>query len=257
MVPQLLLDQRHRLEPDLEKIGDTWEDMLRVVEWSTHPTGPIPAIANTAWGKEIIIWGETPSGYTGGMAVHYLLLSRPHSTLIVSGGLYGNEKISGETGAFDLFAKLEKSLSVDGVAEQKIKERVIIDSLSLHTGHQRRILGSLLISLVPDIVWVVIPIYHMTRFLMSVGLPLYEKKFQPDIRPWPYGAWGQHHPLIGPPHDKDLTFTHEEMFALPPTPDRKGKGKLNCGEIDKILMYAHPDERQCLTFRQAREWLRI
>lgn len=257
MIPQLLLDQRHRLEPDLEKIGDTWEDMLCVVQWATQFTVLAQSSMNTAWGKEVILWGETSGGHDGLGLVEYLLLVKPHNTLIVSGGLYGNEELSREIGAFNLFTKLEESLLAAGADSQKIKERVIIDSMSLHTGHQRIILGSLLNALAPDVAWVVIPIYHITRFIMSVGLPLYEKSFQPNIRPLPYGAWEDHHPLIGPPSNKRINFTHEEIFALPPTLDRKRKGKLNCGELDKILMYASPSERQCLTFRQAREWLRI
>jgi hypothetical protein len=255
-VPKLLIEQKHRLEPDLEKIGDTWQDMLRVVSWTTQQSRFFSIPTNDAWGKEVVIWGETLSGCSGGFDVHHLLLSRPHSTLIISGGLYGNENFSGEMGALDLFEKLKESLRTARVDDQKIKERVIIDSASIHTGHQRVILGSLLTSLAPDVVWVVMPVYHITRFLMSVGLPLYDKKFQPYICPLPYGAWNTRHPLIGPLHES-TTFTHEELFALPPTPDRNRKGKLNCGELDKILMYADPKERQCLTFRQARDWLRI
>lgn len=257
MIPQLLLDQRRRLEPDLEKIGDTWEDMLHVVSWTTGQGRSFSIPTNDAWGKEVIIWGETSSGCSGGLNVHHLLLVRPHSTLIISGGLYGNENLSGEMGALDLFEKLKESLKTAQVDEQRIKERVIIDSASMHTGHQRVILGSLLTSLAPDVVWIVMPIYHITRFLMSVGLPMYDKKFKPYICPLPYGTWDGRHHLIGPPDNEFTNFTHEEMFALPPTPDRQRKGKLNCGELDKILMYANPKERQCLTFRQAREWLKI
>jgi len=118
------------------------------------------------------------------------------------------------------------------------------------------ILGPLLTCLDPDKVWIVIPINHITRFTMSVGLSMYESEFQPNIIPWPYGAWENPHTHKAPLDIPARKFTLAELSALPPTPSIYD-GAFYCGEIDKILQYAHPAEHQCLTFKQAREWLGI
>lgn len=253
-IPQLLLDQKQRLEPDLKVIGDTWEDMLNVVGWVTSDGGiPSGGLIDIDWGKEILVWGET-DGYRGLDNVSYLHEARKGLTLVISGGDYGREETLDNVGALDLFKELRRKLG-----EERTKERIIIESMSRNAGDQRRILGPLLISLAPTRIFIVLPKYHMPRFLMSIALPMYEKGFQPNIYQWPFGHWESPHALKGPLDNLDnpaRTFTYEELLALPPTPSRF-HGKLDCGEIDKIIQYAHPNERQCLTFRQARECLRI
>jgi hypothetical protein len=91
---------------------------------------------------------------------------------------------------------------------------------------------------------------------MTIGLPLYVNGCHTIIHPWAFHSWDTLHATKGPLDDLLRTFTYAELFALPLTPSRY-ESKLDCGEIDKIIQYAHPDERQCLTFRQAREWLKI
>ena len=92
---------------------------------------------------------------------------------------------------------------------------------------------------------------------MTVGLFMYEKGFKTHILPLPYGKWTDVHSHKAPKDNPDRKFTLEELFALPPTPNPYKDGIFYCGEIDKILQYAHPSEHQCLTFRQARDWLGI
>ena len=253
-VPDLVLKQRHRLEPDLEKNGDTWKDLLHVIDWTTHsgvasihPSGSKEA----DWGQEIVFWGET-DGLDGLKAVEHLLNTKPGLTLVISGGNYSQD--IDNIGALDMFTQLQKVLLEKGWDPKTIKQRVIIDSMSIHTGHQRRILGTLLTSLAPRHIWVVLPKYHIPRFLMTVGLPMHEKGFRPTIVPWAFGEWDKHHAKKGPADYPHQNFTYEELLALPPTTSRH-KGKQDCGELDKVIRYAGQGE--ALTFRQAREWLKI
>lgn len=256
-VPQLLLDQRERLEPKLKELGDTWEDCLRVVAHLTRTDLNMTYRTTDGWGKEIVLWGGTDGGYIGTNIVSALLLAKkPGIVLVISGGVYGKQNITNEVGAFALFERLKPLIARYGWSEQEICENVIIDSMSQHTGHQRMILGSLLASLAPDCVWIVIPINHITRFIMSIGLSLYKNGFRPDIIPFHYGAWSDFHTHKGPLDNPERKFKLEELFALPPTPSIYA-GRFYRGEIDKIIQYAHPSEHQCLTFRQAREWLGI
>ena len=229
--------------------------MVRVIDWITILSEFIIPPTNDAWGKEIILWGET-DGINGIDNVVRLLNARPESTLIVTGGDYGREEKLDNIGSLDLFNDLSRRLISNGWSPREVNERVIIESMSRHTGDQRRIVGALLTAIAPQNIFVVLPKYHMPRFLMTVGLPLYQKNFRPNIYPWPFGEWGTHHKAKGPKDQSAETFTYAELLALPPTPSRY-EGKLDCGEVDKIIQYANPKEDQCLTFRQAREWLRI
>lgn len=255
-VPQLLLDQRERLEPKLKEIGDTWEDCLRVVSHTTAHNLFAGTAGKAEWGKEIVLMGCTDGGYLGVKHAIDLLAKKDGLTLVISGGVYDKVGFTNEVGAFDLYDMLCLEIIRNRRHLNGIFKRVIIDSISQHTGHQRIILGPLLTSLAPDNVWVVIPTNHITRFIMTTGLLMYENGFRTNIIPWPYGSWNDAHTRKGPLDNPDRKFKLEELFALPPTPSVY-EGRFYCGEIDKIIQYAHPSERQCLTFRQAREWLGI
>jgi hypothetical protein len=178
-----------------------------------------------------------------------LLATKPGLTLVISGGDYGREETLNNIGSLDLYQALMRR----GWGHQTIKSRIIIESMSQHTGHQRMILGHLFSdSLKPEHIWVILPKYHMPRFIMTIGLNLYERGFKTNIHPQPFGEWQSAHAAKGPLDNPARTFTYEELLTLPQAPSRF-EGKLDCGEVDKIIMYA--EKHQCLTFRQAREWL--
>jgi len=258
-VPRLFLEQRERLEPKLIELGDTWDDCLKVVYHATTlnvdnaPSGS----GKSEWGKEIIVWGETDAGYLGTQTVVDLLAKKDNLTLVISGGVYGKKNFTNEVGSLELYARLYSELVMKQGYTSAIFARTIIESMSQHTGHQRIILGPLLSSLAPEKIWVVIPINHITRFVMTVGLSMHENGSQPNIIPWPYGSWTDTHTHKAPIDNPDRKFKLQELFALPPTPSPYHEGIFYCGEIDKIIQYANPSEHQCLTFRQAREWLGI
>lgn len=252
---QLLLGQRGRLEPKLKAIGDTWKDLQRVLGWATHNSFANPQGPHAYWGKEVILWGET-DGYEGLKNVTELLSAKSGLTLVISGGDYGREAALDNVGSLDLLKRL---LETPECNHPKVTGNIVVDSMSRHTGHQRMILGSLLsAALRPEEMWVVVSKYLMPRFLMSIGLPLYVAGLHLNVYPRPFGDWETAHATKGPLDDFSRTFTYAQLLMLPPTPSRFD-GKDDCGEIDKIIEYANPDQlkRQSLTFREMRKWLKI
>lgn len=267
-VPQLLLDQRTRLEPNLAKIGDTWEDMVEIVEWTTNkriflpPTRALGAVANPE--KNIVIWGECDSYRGLEELVTLLELYKEECILIISGGNY-KRQTHGEAGALELWLALESRLQTSGWRKEDIdglRSTLIIDSFSHHTGHQRRLIASIVREFEPEVTIPVLPRCHITRFMMSLGRNIWKESKGPRaygypvVLPLPHGQWGTYHTGRGPIDNPTRTFTYAELLALPPMQGRNPE-TLICGEIDKIIQYASPNERQCLTFRQAREWLKI
>lgn len=262
-VPQLLLDQRGRLEPELIKIGDTWDDLIQVVGETAGKRVVVPTESGPSSRPEnnIIIWGEYDA-YRGLDKVITLLgVHGGKCTLIISGGNY-RPKTHGETGALDLWRALKDELQMSGWTGkdvENLKSNLIIDSFSKHTGHQRQILGGIILGFKPQRVIVVQPRCHITRFMMSLARNIWKEDRQPFqihgcpvIQPLPHGEWDTPHTGRAPIEDPTRRFTYAELLALPPTRSRDSETFI-CGEIDKIIQYA--GEGQCLTFRQARQWL--
>ena len=74
----------------------------------------------------------------------------------------------------------------------------------------------------------------MTRFLLVLAKNLKRLEIKPNIIPQPYGDWYTHHPRKGPIDDYNITYSYQELFALPPSQSRSD-GKLECGEVEKMV----------------------
>ena len=149
------------------------------------------------------------------------------------------------------------SAYIDQVPETKKEQRkrnVIIDSCSLHTGDQRDFLSKIFGQPIrSESTFVVLPTYHMPRFLLTLGCGLKSNNgsLWPNFHPWGFGSPETLHAHKGPrPYNR--TFKYEELFAASPTSSRE-EGKEDCGEIDKILHYQK--DGQALSFKDALKYL--
>ncbi len=197
-------------------------------------------------GHQAIVRGET-DGTMGMEDVKQLLNWNSNATLILSGGVYGRENSVGDVGAIDMFKHIEHDLSLYGYSPEKIKSRVIIDSFSEHTIDQARILAGILRAIKCRDFFVVVPLYHMPRFLLTLGAGLERLGIKPNIIPRPYGRWSTRHPRKGPTSELDKTYTYQELFASPAVPSRSN-GKLDCGEVDKTIEFVKAGE--AMTYKE-------
>ena len=253
---QLFQEQRERIVPRLAS-NDTWEDVEAVIDWAMTYRPLDTPILSLAGRPHVIIWGET-DGFGGLPEVCKRMQEAPESTLIISGGVYGREETTGEIGAIDLYRRYHEEMEKLGWSNEDIKRRVIIDSWSLHTGDQRIVLSAILSELGAPRVSIVLPLYHMPRFILTINEGLKRLGVQLEIYPSPFGT--RTTPHIAKRHiNKSETFTYEELFALPPTRSRGADEvkSFDCGEIDKILEYQQLRNKQCLTFREALDLFKI
>lgn len=253
---KLFQEQQERLIGRLAP-QDTWEHVEAVIAWAMTSAPKIPTRHLNP--NHVIIWGETDA-FHGFEKTADLLTQNPLSTLIVTGGVYGRETTIKEFGAIDLFQYFFQEMRKRDWEEKDLKARVILDSWSLHTGHQRSVLSALLKTLDAQSVSVVLPLYHMPRFLLTLGQGLLDEGIGPKILPCSFGELNTHHIAKGPLNEEGTRmFSYEELFALPPTPSRGADDtkSMDCGEIDKILHYQQASDKQCLTFREAHELFKI
>lgn len=250
-VSATITEQKQRLAATLAAIGDTWDGMVTFLYWM-QTAHPLPEPKSDTW-KQVIIRGET-DGTVGMEMIKELLTWNQHATLILSGGVYGREKSIGDIGAIDMFKHLEHDLLLLGYHPDNIKSRVLIDSLSRHTVDQGKILSGLLSSLEAEDVFVVLPLYHLPRFILTVAASLKHIGCQPNLIPLPSGRWQTHHPRKGPhlsQSNEGKTFRYDQLFAQPPVPSLFA-GKYDCGEVDKIVRQAQAG--QTLSFRSFLDW---
>jgi len=250
MLPPLIFKHKKRLESKLSSVNDNWDSLVKLLEWTTKPRS-LYAQQNKER-NQLIVWGETDR-WNGLKYVRQFLIKNPQAVLIISGGVYGREKSIGDIGSINLFKKLEKDLLTRHYREEDIKSNVIIDSLSRHTGDQGKIIASLFKPLSPKEVFIVIPLYHMPRFLLSIGFNLKKQKIKPNIIPVAYGTWDSCHPQKRPLKRKK-TYTYEELFVRPPS-SSIFQDKFDCGEIDKIVQQVR--NKNCLTFKEFINWFNI
>jgi hypothetical protein len=252
----MLQAQRERLESQLFG-DDTWDDLERYVDWATsvheQPVDLEPA-------KHLIFWGETDG--VGGMAQIIELRTRyPGSRLLISGGVYGREETVADYPALRMLEELRSAQLRQGFTEEQIESGVVIDSIARHTGHQRMFLSALLDSEFGfSTLSVVIPWYHMPRFLASVGRGMKDKNVRPVVVPQPFGSAETHHERKAPKDGlAEQTFTYEELLCLPLTPSRGADEvkAFDCGELDKFIGYQQPGDLQALRFREAIEFFGI
>ncbi|MEX2008229.1 MAG: ElyC/SanA/YdcF family protein [Candidatus Spechtbacterales bacterium] len=251
---ELLEKQRARLELLLVK-NDTWEDLLTYLSWALTPA---PAI-QTKDARHAVVWGEN-DGTLGLEDAIALMRANPAATLILSGGVYGREQTTSDMGALDMYATYRERMLKEGTDETAIKERVIIESSSLHTGHQRELISPLLAALKSERISFIEPFYHMPRFALSLGEGFNDHGYRPAVLPVPFGEATTPHPMKGPLNaPAEQTFTYEELLCLPPTPSRATDTvkSEDCGELDKILAYQATNPAQCLSFKEALAWFRI
>ena len=230
-IRKLLNPHKSRIKPMLNSVEDSFDSMLNVLEWIEESSGlPLP---NKKLGYQSIVRGET-DGTMGMEIVKQLLNWNPDATLILSGGVYGREKSIGDIGAIDLYKHIELDLSLYGYKSEDIKKRTIIDSHSRHTIDQGRMIAGILKAIDCKDVIFILPKYHMPRFLLVISSVLQQLSFKPNIIPKPYGDWITLHPRKGLVDDKEHRYNYLQLFSSPPTPSRFN-GKLDCGEIDKIV----------------------
>lgn len=251
MITPFIVEHRKRLEPGLESINDTWQNLVEVLEWITAPR-ELPAKKDKEW-SQVIIWGET-DGLLGLENVKKLLSLYKNATVIFSGGVYGREGAIGDVGAIDLYKRLEQELLGLGWSPEEVKRRILIESLSLHTGHQSLILSNILKALNSEDVFLVEPLYHMPRFLLMLGYAMKKIGSKPNIVPQAYGSWQSVHPAKASSENPELKFKYEELFAYPPKPGLV-EGKFDCGEADKIIQQVK--NKNCLTFQEFINWSNI
>lgn len=246
--------QEERLISVLAGIGDSWDVAKKVLHWiqSRHVL-PQPKPDN--W-RQVIIRGET-DGTMGMDTVKELLAWNHQATLILSGGVYGREKSIGDIGAIDLYRQLEHDLTLLGYPAEEIKSHVFIDSFSQHTIDQGIILSGLLKSLHVEDVFVVMPLYHMPRFLLTIAANLKQQAYRPNIVPLAYGDWHTRHPRKTPlkaSATKPTPYSYADLFALPLTPSSVA-GKFDCGEVDKIATAV--SNKKALTFTGFSQWYEL
>ncbi|MBI2552431.1 hypothetical protein HYW17_03995 [Candidatus Uhrbacteria bacterium] len=252
-ITPLIAENRKRLEPELASINDTWSDLVDLLEWIMAKK-TFPPKKERDW-SQVIIWGET-DGLLGLENVKESLLRYNNATLLISGGVYGREGVINDVGAVDLYKGLEKELLAMGWKADDIKRRVLIDSLSLHTGHQGLILSHVLKALSPEDVFVVEPLYHLPRFLLMLGYAMQELKLRPNLIPMAYGEWESLHPAKASKENPERKFKYEELFAFPPTRSLF-EDKFDCGEVDKIIQRVKAQNKNCLSFKEFANWANI
>lgn len=251
MITPRIVENQKRLEPDLHSIGDEWQNLIDVLEWITQ-TKQLPPQKDRQW-SQAIIWGET-DGLLGLENVKALLSKYPQAAVLFSGGVYGREGIIHDIGAIDLYKSLESELLSLGWNKDEIKRRTLIESLSLHTGHQSLILSHILKALGCVDVFLVEPLYHMPRFILMFGYQLKKLGLKPNLIPTPYGAWDSVHPAKAPASNPSQKFKYEELFASPPT-ESLFEGKFDCGEADKIIQQVRNEN--CMTCREFMDWFAV
>ena len=251
MISLLIENQKPRIERKLKSINDTWSDMLCMLDWIQFEH-QLPLPIDTL-GRQSIIRGET-DGTMGMERVKQLLNWNSNATLILSGGVYGREKTIGDIGAIDLYKHIEYDLSLYGYNDEEIKSRVIIDSFSRHTIDQGKVLAGILNAINCREIFIVIPLYHMPRFLLVLSKQLQTLDCKPNIIPQPYGEWNTNHPRKGPIEKPDINYTYEELFGLPPVESRFD-GKQSCGEVEKIAECF--ENGLALSFQQFKKWFSL
>ena len=227
----ITIKEKLRLVELLDSVNETLDDLMVLIKWIQFKK-QLPSIKSEP-GKQTIIRGET-DGTMGMENVKQLLNWNAKATLILSGGVYGREKSIGDIGAIDLYKHIEYDLTLYGYNQEEIKKRTIIDSFSLHTIDQGKVLAGILNAIDCEDVFIVIPLYHMPRFLLVLAKELSCLNFKPNIIPIPYGDWSTSHPRKGPLDGSTTKYSYYQLFVYPPTPSRS-KGKLDCGEVDKII----------------------
>jgi hypothetical protein len=248
MISNLISKEKKRLSRKLHSINDSWDSMIEIIQW-IQSNGKLPQPLETL-GSQCIIRGET-DGTMGMEKVKQLLNWNSNATLILSGGVYGREKTIGDIGAIDLYKHIEYDLSLYGYSIEDIKSRVIIDSHSRHTIDQAKILAGIIKAVQSKDIILVLPLYHMLRFLLILSKEMQLIGIKPRIFPKPYGEWYTKHPRKGPIDNIDVNYSYDELFALPPTISRF-KGKDECGEVDKIIETYRED--LSLNSKQFLEW---
>lgn len=250
-ITPFIVENSKRLEPELKVVNDTWQNLVEVLEWLTAPR-VLPDKKDKEW-SQVIIWGET-DGLLGLKNVKKLLSLYKNATVIFSGGVYGREGIINDIGAIDLYKSLESELLAMGWNNDEIKRRVLIESLSLHTGHQSLILSHILKALASEDIFLVEPLYHMPRFLLTLGYGMKKCGLKSNLIPTAYGNWDSVHPSKAPGRNPSQKFKYEELFASPPV-ESLFEGKFDCGEVDKIIQQVK--SKNCLTFQEFIEWFNL
>ena len=242
-------DDVDRINNLLSTIGDDLDSVYNFFSW-VKSSQSLPKPSGNP-GSQTITRGET-DGTMGMEIVKQLLNWNQKSTLILSGGVYGREKSIGDIGAIDLYKHVEYDLSLYGLSSNEIKQRTIIDSFSMHTIDQGRVLSGILRAIGCKDMIIVMPLYHFPRFTLILAHDLKKLNIKPNIICMPFGDWDYPHPRKGYNGDEAHRFSYYDLFTMPPI-DSKFKGKADCGEIDKIV--ASVNNNNSLSFNSFMKWI--
>jgi hypothetical protein len=224
-------------------------------------------------GERVIIWTETDG--LGGLEHVSTVLRRAKRIgdpvhLIITGG---------DT-SFATRGNLPGQRMADALrhtygSEIDFDSSVTIDGFSKNTGHQGRIVPGLLKAMGAKEVIVVAPLYHLPRFLTTIG---YGSKYFADIRPkfvpMPFGTWETWHsckepivenatdPINASAYARVLGYTYADLLFKSGLPrfHFEDAGAENTSEIDKIISgWVRPCTRLCadLTPTEAIDYFEI
>ncbi|MFH0928592.1 MAG: hypothetical protein V1821_03920 [bacterium] len=153
----------------------------------------LPLRSDAKRGEQVLIWGEA-CGLIGLPIVEKKVREAEATNyplhVMVSGGEGGHEDDLNEIPGPHLARTFyeQTGLDIEGT-------RLSVDAFSEHTGHQAMILGAWFKTLGTKEVGVVEPLYHISRFLLTLG---YACKNVFDIRPrfypLPSGTWESTNP---------------------------------------------------------------
>lgn len=246
----LIKREKPRINKLLLEIGNNWDDLMSFFNIITSSSN-IPE-SNSKLGSQVILRGET-DGTMGMENVKMLLNWNPNATLLLSGGVYGREKSIGDIGAIDLYKHIEYDLSLYGYSIEAIKSRTIIDSFSRHTIDQGKILSGILSAINCNDLFIIMPLYHIPRFILVLSHYLNILNVKPNMIAMPYGDWTTRHPRKGPVDNIENNFLYEDLFVLPPVSSRFS-GKNDCGEMEKIRDTVK--NNNSMTFKQYINWIK-
>ncbi len=243
------------IRESVSRVGENADAFLRYLAWVTRvhaiPVGS--AKHSPKLGERVVIWTESDG--LGGIE-HVASILRRAERIKEPVHLF----ISGGSESFSTRGNLPAQRMADALrfsygSEFAFDSMVTVDGFSRNTGHQGRIIPSWLKAVQATEVVVVAPLYHIGRFMTTIGYGCKMAGIHLAFFPMPFGTWDTWHGCKEPyccqvleEYGSVRGFTYAELCFAADLPRRRFEdvGAENTSEIEKIITgWARPHTRLC------------
>jgi hypothetical protein len=225
--------------------GEEPENLWKYLGWALTRGTVTPEEKPRPRGQRVALWSETD----GMRGLETILRLKQEAAdrkeafhCIISGGDLGYYERDNLPGPYMLQQTMVQCLAL-GIPWSP--DEFTLDCFSKHTGHQGHLLPAMLRVMGAKVVDLVIPLYHLPRFALTIGYGTKVAGIN-GLRfvPQPYGTWETRHAAKMPRREDDTYdpatqgYTYGELLCakLPPFA-RENKASIaeNTSEIEKIF----------------------